>query len=69
MRITRVADYHELSALAASHVLQAVKAKPDLLFCAATGGSPTGMYAEMAKEKLHIGKSVLSKWMSGELFQ
>ncbi len=51
MRITRVADYQELSALAASHVLQAVKAKPDLLFCAATGGSPTGMYAEMAKEK------------------
>lgn len=51
MRITRVANYQELSALAASHIVKEVKVKPDLLFCAATGGSPTGMYAEMRKEK------------------
>ncbi len=51
MRITRVANYQELIALAASYIVEEVKAKPDLLFCAATGGSPTGMYAEMRKEK------------------
>jgi galactosamine-6-phosphate isomerase len=51
MRITRVANYQELSALAAKHIIEEVKAKPNLLFCAATGGSPTGMYAEMQKEK------------------
>jgi galactosamine-6-phosphate isomerase len=56
MNITRVSNYQELSALAAKHIINEVTHKPDLLFCAATGGSPTGMYAEMAKEK-----SVFSK--------
>jgi galactosamine-6-phosphate isomerase len=28
-----------------------VSLKPDLLFCAATGNSPTGMYAEMVKKQ------------------
>lgn len=56
MKITRVSNYQELSVLAARHIIDEVKAKPDLLFCAATGGSPTGMYIEMAKEK-----SVFSK--------
>jgi galactosamine-6-phosphate isomerase len=51
MRITRVANYQALSALAADIVIKEVQKKPDLLFCAATGGSPTGMYAEMQKEK------------------
>lgn len=51
MRITHVSNYEELSILAAKHVIDEVTLKPDLLFCAATGGSPTGMYAEMTKRK------------------
>lgn len=51
MRITHVSNYEELSILAAKHIIDEVTLKPDLLFCAATGGSPTGMYAEMTKRK------------------
>ena len=51
MNITRVSNYQALSELASAHIVQELKQQPDLLFCAATGGSPTGMYAEMAKQK------------------
>jgi glucosamine-6-phosphate isomerase len=51
MKITNVANYTELSEKAAQLIASEVHKKPELLFCAATGGSPTGMYAEMAKEK------------------
>jgi len=56
MNITRVANYQELSELASAHIVELVKQKPDLLFCAATGGSPTGMYAEMTKSKAHFSQ-------------
>ncbi len=56
MKITRVANYQELSELASTHIIEELKQKPDLLFCAATGGSPTGMYAEMAKHKEYFTK-------------
>ncbi len=56
MKITRVANYQELSETASAHILTELKQKPDLLFCAATGGSPTGMYAEMAKSKNEFGQ-------------
>lgn len=49
MKITTTKDYSELSQLAAQSILESVQANPSLFFCAATGGSPTGMYAEMAK--------------------
>lgn len=51
MKINAVANYQELSVLASSFIVDEIKQNPDLLFCAATGGSPTGMYAEMAKQK------------------
>lgn len=51
MRIHSVNNYSELSIKAASLVAEEVTQKPNLLFCAATGNSPTGMYAEMAKQK------------------
>jgi len=49
MKITHTIDYTELSQLASASILSSVRANPSLFFCAATGGSPTGMYAEMAK--------------------
>lgn len=51
MKITYLENYSALSQKAASIIAEEVKNKPALLFCAATGGSPTGMYAEMAKNK------------------
>jgi len=51
MNITYLNSYDELSKKAASIIEAEVTANPGLLFCAATGGSPTGMYAEMAKNK------------------
>jgi hypothetical protein len=50
MNIVSCKNYEELSQRAAQIVLKEISAKPDLLFCAATGNSPTGMYAEMAKK-------------------
>ena len=52
MKITYLENYAALSEKAAQLIASEVKQNPNLLFCAATGGSPTGMYAEMAKEKV-----------------
>lgn len=51
MKITYVDDYATLSEKAAQLIADDVQQNPALLFCAATGGSPTGMYAQMAKQK------------------
>ena len=51
MKITYLENYAALSQKAATIIAEEVKQNPTLLFCAATGGSPTGMYAEMAKNK------------------
>jgi len=51
MKISFYKDYQTMSQKAAQIVLDEVSSKPDLLFCAATGNSPTGMYAELAKSK------------------
>jgi glucosamine-6-phosphate isomerase len=51
MKITYLENYDSLSQYAAKLVVDEVQLKKDLLFCAATGNSPTGMYAEMAKNK------------------
>lgn len=51
MNITYLDSYAALSEKASSIIVKEVEANPSLLFCAATGGSPTGMYAEMAKKK------------------
>lgn len=47
MKIIPVKNYSDLSEQASASIIQSVKEKPNLLFCAATGGSPTGMYAQM----------------------
>jgi galactosamine-6-phosphate isomerase len=51
MKITYLENYDSLSQFAAKLVIDEVQHKKDLLFCAATGNSPTGMYAELAKNK------------------
>jgi len=51
MKITYFDSYADLSLQAATCIADEVINKPDLLFCAATGGSPTGMYAEMKKSE------------------
>ncbi|MHA8073580.1 6-phosphogluconolactonase [Aquirufa sp. HETE-40SA] len=51
MKITYLDNYAALSENAAQLIATEVHKNPELLFCAATGGSPTGMYAVMAKEK------------------
>ncbi len=56
MKITYFDSYADLSVHAAQLIANEVSHKPDLLFCAATGGSPTGMYAEMKQaEESHPG--------------
>jgi galactosamine-6-phosphate isomerase len=47
MHISPCADYKEMSTLAADLVQEALVKKPELLFCAATGSSPAGLYEEM----------------------
>jgi glucosamine-6-phosphate isomerase len=51
MNISYFDTYDELSQKAADIIASDLKVKKNLFFCAATGGSPTGMYAQMAKVK------------------
>ena len=69
MQITSCTDYQEMSSLALSMVLKEIDNKSDLLLCAATGGSPEGLYQELAtkaKEKPEIFKQLriikLDEW-------
>jgi len=61
MKIYYVNDYESLSKHAAGMVEQEASKKSDLLFCAATGNSPTGMYAEMAKKPSVFGNMTIVK--------
>lgn len=47
MNITYCNDYREMSSVAASLVLDAIRDDPGLLLCAATGSSPEGLYHEL----------------------
>lgn len=49
MRFLKLADYESLSRAAAQVIREAARHKPDMLFCAASGDTPTGTYAEMAR--------------------
>ena len=51
MNISYFDTYDELSQKAADIIASDLKVKKNLFFCAATGGSPTGMYAQMSKVK------------------
>jgi len=48
MHIIKCADYQEMSHRGASLILEALKKKPNLLICTATGSSPEGLYKELA---------------------
>jgi len=61
MNIHYVKDYESLSKQAAGIVEQEASKKSNLLFCAATGNSPTGMYAEMAKKPSIFGSLTIVK--------
>lgn len=61
MNIHYVNDYASLSQKAAGIVEEEVSNKSNLLFCAATGNSPTGMYAEMAKKPSIFGNMTIVK--------
>ncbi len=52
MRISYFDDYGSMSQRAADLLLTALKAKKDLLVCAATGGSPRGLYERLAENYL-----------------
>lgn len=49
MRLHRCKNYQEMSALATEVVMAEVASKPDLLFCVASGGSPSGLYQGMVQ--------------------
>lgn len=52
MNLHHCKNYEEMSALGAELVLPEVEINPELLFCAASGNSPSGLYAHMeAKHK------------------
>jgi galactosamine-6-phosphate isomerase len=49
MQLSPCENYREMSTLAADLVQQDLELKPNLLFCAATGNSPAGLYEEMGR--------------------
>lgn len=51
MNIQYFPDFLTMSQAAFQIVQKEIESKPDLLFCVASGGSPSGLYVEMAKEK------------------
>lgn len=51
MKIRITENDHETGALASDLIISQIKTKPDLLFCAATGGSPTNTYRQLAEKK------------------
>lgn len=48
MNIQTCADYQEMSREGANILLHELRQKPNLLLCAATGSSPTGLYRNLA---------------------
>ncbi len=61
MKIHYCKDYNEMSRLGADMVHAEVEIKPDLLFCAASGNSPAGLY-ELMEEK-HTNSHGFFDWM------
>ncbi|MDX2283950.1 MAG: 6-phosphogluconolactonase [Bacteroidia bacterium] len=51
MRIRLCQDAAELARTAAGLMIDEIRRKPDLLLCAATGGSPEGAYAELTSRR------------------
>ena len=57
MRITVLADGEALDREAAAFIWKAAEAKPDLLICLASGGTPTGTYALLAQEPERLARA------------
>ena len=56
-------DFESMSTAGFEMIKKEVENKPDLLFCVASGGSPSGTYAQMAAHKnytLNLGSSFVS---------
>ena len=65
MRVTVLPDREALDRAAAEVIWEAARAKPDLLICLASGGTPTGMYALLtgAPERLADARYIqLDEW-------
>ena len=69
MNITECKSYDSMSELAASLIMRGLESKPDLLLCAATGSSPTGLYkilVEKSKNEMNLFKNLrlvkLDEW-------
>ncbi|MBN7810567.1 6-phosphogluconolactonase [Algoriphagus sp. H41] len=52
MNVHYLPNFTEMSRKGFEFVKAAIDQKPDLLFCVASGGSPSGLYAKMAKHRL-----------------
>jgi galactosamine-6-phosphate isomerase len=50
MQLNVLPDYEQMSRAAAAEIISAVRQKPNLLLCAATGGSPTRTYELLHEE-------------------
>lgn len=57
MKIIKVKSYEEMSREALSIMLSVVKEKPDAVLGLATGSTPLGLYAEMARDHKENGTS------------
>jgi len=65
MQVVCVDTYDDLSDRAAGHVWSALNAKPNLVVGIATGNSPTGLYARLARDaQAHPGR-----WSLAQLIQ
>ncbi|UZD23737.1 6-phosphogluconolactonase [Algoriphagus halophytocola] len=62
MKVYNCKSFEEMSLLGAELVHAEVEIKPDLLFCAASGSSPTGLYQLM--EKRHLDSPDFFEWMN-----
>jgi galactosamine-6-phosphate isomerase len=62
MKIHNCSDYQEMSLLGAKLVHSEIEITPDLLFCAASGHSPAGLYQLMAKK--HQNSNGFFDWMT-----
>ncbi|REG94197.1 6-phosphogluconolactonase [Algoriphagus antarcticus] len=61
MKIHYCKDYQEMSQLGTELVLREIEITPDLLFCAASGNSPAGLYELMARK--HQNSHGFFDWM------
>jgi galactosamine-6-phosphate isomerase len=56
LRLQVASDYRSMSRLSAQFIEKNLKQRPDLILCASAGGTPTGVYAELAARSRRHGK-------------